>query len=145
MAVIVGGIITVSLIGAVAAAGGGTAAATAGMPTAAIVGVAAGVAALGVAGVAAGGGGGGGSHSSSGTTTTACTMVSVGSYAPYGSCAYATVNMSGGCLSCSWVQAWACGSTVYYKTSKGYTSASCASSDQTCINNIAAATVNNCR
>jgi len=149
MAVIIGGVITISAIAAAAAAGSGATTATTGMSTAAIVGVAAGVAALGVAGVAAGGGGGDDSDSSSGTSTTPCTIgVSYGSVYSSGNCAYSRVTMSGGCLSCSWIEAWVCGTssyTSYYRTSSGYTSPTCASTDTACIQNIAQLTAKSCQ
>jgi hypothetical protein len=174
VAVIIGGIITISTIGAAVAAAlaakatetgtpgatggtgtGGTAAsggaATTGMSTAAVAGMAiGGAAAIGVAAAAIGSSGGGGSSSSSSSGSgTSCTITgSVSNCGTSGSCTYCTVSMSG-CLSCSWIRSWVCGSgsrlTAYYTTSKGYTSASCAYSDTSCIQSIANATAQTCK
>jgi hypothetical protein len=172
MAVIIGGVITISAIGAAVAAAaiakatetgtagaaggagtgtGGTAAAggaaaTTGLSTAAIAGIAIGGAVV-VGGVAAAAGGGGGSSSSSGGTP--CTMGGMsGSMYYSGNCSYYRMIMRGNCLRCSWIEAWVCGTnspTTYYRTSSGYQSPTCASSDSACIQNSAQLTVNHCQ
>lgn len=175
MAVIIGGVITISVIGAAVgaaaiakatetgaagttggtgagtggttAAGGGTTAAT-GMSTAAIAGIAIGGAAvIGGAAAVAGGSGGGGSSSSS-SSGTPCTMGGIsGSMYYSGNCYYYRMIMRGNCLSCSWIETWVCGtnSLTTYYRTNNYTSPTCASSNSACIQNSAQLTVNHCQ
>ena len=138
VAMIIGGIITITKIGAAVAAAlaarttdtgaagatgsagtgtGGTAAAT-GLSTGAIVGITA-AAIAGAVGVAAVAAGGSSSSSSSSSSSKSCSVGGCGTIYTSGSCSYCRLTLSG-CLSCSWIESWACSNgTSYYKTSKG--------------------------
>ena len=157
MAIITGGIITVSLISAATTAGGAAATATAnpGVSTGALIGTTAATIAGAAAVVAAtNSGGGGGDHDSKPepTPTSDCTVgASVGDVYFSGDCAYSQVGLTGDCLNCSWVQAWVCEDPIslacqtYYLASNGYKSPVCDCSDTACIENSAKLTADHCK
>ncbi|MEW6080139.1 MAG: FecR family protein [Thermodesulfobacteriota bacterium] len=158
MAVITGGVITVSLISAAIATGGGTATAESGLSTGAIIGASAAAIAGTAAAVAAAnsGGGGGGGDSHDGTPepppASDCTLgASTGEVYYSGDCVYSEVALTGDCLNCSWVQGWVCEDPItttchtYYLTNNGYKSPVCDCSDTACIQNSAQLTVDHCK